>query len=79
MEFDYKKGHKPIELKMTIQKGTGGWFWSVMKVQGDYFEPTSERSIIYYKTRDECYSSAVGYCEMQCPKCDGKVELPVKS
>jgi len=47
-----------------------------MKVQGDYFEPTSERSIRYYETREECYRSAVGYCEMQCPNCDGKVELP---
>ena len=51
-------------LVMSIQQGTAGFFWAVMRVEADgFFEPAGDRSLTYFKSREACRKDAVNWCD----------------
>jgi hypothetical protein len=51
-------------LEMSIQQGSAGYFWAVMRVEEDgFFEPAGDRSLIYFNNYEACYADAAEWCD----------------
>ena len=48
-------------LEMSIQQGGSGFFWAVMHVEGDYFEPAGDRSV-NFSDYESCRRDAIQWC-----------------
>ena len=50
-------------LEMAIEQGSAGYFWAVMRVEENgFFEPSGDRSLIYFDNYKACRASAVEWC-----------------
>ena len=49
-------------LEMSIQQGGSGFFWAVMHVEGDCFEPAGDRSLVYFSDYEACRRNAIQWC-----------------